>query len=172
MSYAPQYSAGTQVAAQRQLESGAIVMGLRWNAPAQDARVQPADLDALCVLFDAQDNLLDIIHPGRPRNADGTVVHTGDSKDGAGDWDNERIFVFLQALPPQVKKLVFMVATASDRPLDTVAGASCHVSDPYNDTELMRIDLTTLVGKKSHHFAVASRGPLGWRLNDGEPPND
>lgn len=157
--------------AQRKLNLSAIVMGLRWDAPQRDNGVPAADLDALCALFDARGRVLEIIHPGHPRSADGSVIHTGDSRDGAGEWDNERIFVFLQALPAHVTQLAFVVATVTNHPLNTVRGAACHVSDPYDDAELLRVDLTTLVGKKSHNVAVASRCPAGWRLGEGGPPD-
>ena len=76
-----------------------IVMGLHWDPPEDGATADPADLDTLCVLFDAQGCVLEVIHPGHPRNEDSSVVHTGDSRTGASEWDDERIFVFLAALP-------------------------------------------------------------------------
>lgn len=142
-----------------------IVMGLHWDPPRDGSDSPPADLDALCVLYDAQDRVQEVIHPGRTRGAGGTVIHTGDSKTGASAWDDERIFVFLQALPVHVTQVVFVVASTSGLPFDAVHGATCHLSDHDNDRELLRVDLTTLAGRCSHTAAIVRRGPAGWRLN-------
>lgn len=142
----------------------AIVLGLHWDPPEQDKTNRTIDLDALCALFDAQGRVLEVIHPGQTRGADGAVIHTGDSTNGASTWDDERIFVFLHALPARIARLEFMVANASGRPFDEVRGASCHLSDQYNDTELVRIDLTKLIGKRSHIVAVVFRGQTGWNF--------
>lgn len=141
-----------------------IVMGLHWDPPRDGSESPPADLDALCVLYDAQDRVQEVIHPGRTRGAAGAVIHTGDSKTGASAWDDERIIVFLQVLPERVTRVAFVVASSSGRPFDTVHGATCHLTDHDNDRELLRVDLTTLAGSCSHTAAIVRRGPAGWRL--------
>src|SRR5687767_7276576 len=65
------------------LDPSEIVMGLHWDPPQEDAVAEPDDLDALCVLLAAQGGVVEVIHPGHPRNLDGSVVHTGDSRTGA-----------------------------------------------------------------------------------------
>ncbi|MBI1942712.1 MAG: TerD family protein [Betaproteobacteria bacterium] len=139
-------------------------MGLHWDPP-EGAAADPADLDALCVLFDAQGRVLEAVHPGRPRSADGGVVHTGDSRNGANHWDDERIFVFLEALPDDVAKLALLVASASGHAFHEVRGAVCHVSDNASDLEWLRLDLTALQGERAHTVATLHRAAAGWRID-------
>jgi tellurium resistance protein TerD len=142
-----------------------IVMGLHWDPLDDGIAGQPADLDAVCVVFDLQDQVTDVIHPNRPRNADGSIIHTGDSRTGASVWDDERIFVFLEALPETVSKLAFVVVNPTGRPFHDISGASCHISDHANETELIRVDLTAITGQTSHTVAIVYRCPAGWRIS-------
>lgn len=146
-----------------------IVMGLHWDPLDDGITGQAADLDAICVALDKQDQVTDVIHPNRPRDADGSIIHTGDSTTGASVWDDERIFVFLGALPETVSKLAFVVASATGRPFHDISGASCHVSDHASETELIRVDLTALTGRTSHAVAMAYRCPAGWRISVDVP---
>jgi tellurium resistance protein TerD len=141
-----------------------IVMGLHWEPSEQGARTAPVDLDALCVLFGAHARVLEIIHPGNPRNAGGSVIHTGDSRTGASSWDDERIFVFLHALPREVTAVGFMVVSATGRPFHEVRGATCHVSDHGTEHERLRIDLTRLQGYTAWCVANVARNRSGWSL--------
>ena len=141
-----------------------IVMGLHWDPSEQDARAAPEDLDALCVLFGAHARVLEIIHPGNPRNASGSVIHTGDSRTGTSSWDDERIFVFLHALPQAVTAVGFMVVSATGRPFHEVRGASCHVSDHGTEHERVRIDLTRLQGHTACCVANVVRTGSGWNV--------
>lgn len=143
-----------------------IVMGLHWDPPPAGVT---ADLDALCVLFDPSGRNLEVIHPGHPRGADGSVVHTGDSRNGASAWDDERIFVFLDALPKAVHEFAFVVLSASGQSFDEVPGALCHVSDASSESALVRVELTSVAGRTEHLVASAHREASGWRIAAGGP---
>ena len=149
-----------------------IVMGLHWDVQQDGVTVDPADLDAVCVLFGKQRRVLEVIHPGHPRNSDGSVVHTGDSRTGAREWDNERIFVFLDALPAAVSALTFVVVSTGSRGFIEVLGASCHVSDHATEREWVRLDLTALDGRTAHCVATFYRGPTGWSMSTDAHPTD
>jgi len=153
---------GTQADAKPELKE--IVMGLHWDPPEDGLTADPADLDALCVLFDAQGRMLEVIYPGRPRNADGSVVHTGDSRTGASEWDDERIFVFLEALPAAVSALTFVVVSATGRAFHEVCGATCHVSDRASEYAWVRLELTDLAGRSGYAVATLHRGVAGWSI--------
>jgi stress response protein SCP2 len=146
-------------------DSNEIVMGLHWNPSQEGGTQDPDDLDALCVLFDAQRRVLEVIHPGNPRNATSSVIHTGDSRTGASAWDDERIFVFLDALPETVMELAFVVASATDRPLNEVCGAACHVTDHVTERKLACLELTTLERRKAHCFVMLYRGSGEWKIS-------
>lgn len=159
---------GAQFAAVPELKE--IVMGLHWSPPAKGtAAADAADLDALCVLYDAHGRVLEVVHPGRVKNGDGSVVHTGDSRNGANHWDDERIFVFLDGLPAAVQRLAFLVASASGHAFHEVRGAVCHVSDHASEHEWLRLELTGLQGKRSHTVATLQRGAASWSLAAGGP---
>ena len=139
-----------------------IVMGLQWDAPIDG---DPDDLDALCVLLDEKRRVLEVIHPGYPRNTNASVLHTGDSRTGASTWDDERIFVFLEALPQVVSALTFVVVSVTGRFFGEIPGASCHVSDRVTEGEHVRLDLTALEARMAHCIATLYRSPTGWRIS-------
>lgn len=141
-------------------------MGLRWDPPNDVRPGQSADLDALCVLFAANERVLEVIRPGHPRSVDGSVIHTGGSRSGASEWDDERIFVFLDALPEAVSKLSFLVLSVTGRSFDTIPAALCHISDRISEAPRVRVDLTALCGRTAHAVAVMGREAVGWRLTD------
>ncbi len=144
-----------------------VVMGLHWDPPKAGAPGKPADLDALCVLFDTHDRVLEVVHPGQLRSVDGSVIHTGDSRTGMNTWDDERIFVFLEALPETVSKLAFVVSSVTGEPFDAVPGAFCHVSERVSEREWARVELTALLGRTAHTAAILRRGESGWKIVAG-----
>ena len=140
-----------------------IVVGLHWDPPPEGAR-ETADLDLICVLLDAHDKVLDIVHTGHPRGVNDCVVHTGDSRNGASVWDDERVFVFTKALPPSVATLAFAVLSANGHSFDAVPGAYCHVSDQASEDVRVRTDLTALTGRTELTAALLKRSEDGWSL--------
>jgi tellurium resistance protein TerZ len=145
-----------------------VVMGLHWDPSEDDVNVHPENLDALCVLFDQEQQIVEIIHPGNPRSANGSVVHTGDSRTGASKWDDERIFVFLEALPADVTTILFVVASATGNPIRNVRGASCHISDHATEYQWVNIELTTLDTQTTYCVATLSRNLTGWEISTAE----
>ena len=146
-----------------------VIMGLRWD-PLERGKTtdeRHVDVDAFCMLFDEQRRAVDFVHPGHVRNANGSVIHTGDSITGAGAWDDERIIAFLHALPETVSALMFAVACASGRPFGEVSNASCHVTDHLTEQELLRVDLTEFGQATAHCVATLSRTSAGWKIQPG-----
>ena len=143
-----------------------VVMGLNWDPLQPDTAggAGPIDLDALCLALDEEGRMVDAVHPRRTRNANGSIVHTGDSATGASAWDDERIFVFLDALPPSVSTLEFAVSSATGQPLADVPGACCHISDRVSEREWIRVDLTAVGPHRACRVATLRRGLHGWRI--------
>ena len=148
------------------LNSTEIVMGLHWDPP-EGGIADAADLDALCFLFDAQDRLLEVVHPGHRQNANGSVLHTGDSTSGASVWDDERVFVFLDALPETVAALAFVIVSASRHALSDVRGAYCHLSDHVTDDVHVRVDLSVLESQEAASIATLHRRGTAWEVRAG-----
>jgi tellurium resistance protein TerZ len=151
--------------AQEKPELKEVVMGLHWDPLEGNSNVHPENLDALCVLFDQEQQIVEIIHPGKPRSSNGSVVHTGDSRTGASPWDDERIFVFLEALPANVTTLLFIVASATGKPIHKVRGAACHISDHATEYQWVNMDLTTLDTQTTCCVATLSRSLTGWEIS-------
>jgi tellurium resistance protein TerZ len=147
------------------LTAQGLVYGVHWSPPA--GRVEPANLDAICELCDANGVRLEVVSPERLASSNGSVVHTGDSRTGASPWDDERVFVFLDALPPTVRRLEFRVASRDGRRLCDVPGASCHVRDYRTEEELLNLKLTTLEPSAECLVAIVERQPAGWTLRGG-----
>ncbi len=147
-----------------------VVLGLHWDPDDAGPCSAPVDLDALCVLYAPDGEVREVIHPGHPCSRDGSVVHTGDSRTGASVWDDERVFVFLAALPADIVELAFIVISASPRSFDQVRGASCHLSDRVSETEWVRTDLTALTGHVACTVATLRRDAAAWRIvTDAQP---
>ena len=149
------------------LKSTEIVMGLHWDPP--DDRADAVDLDALCFLYDAQGRVLEVIHPGHRQNANGSVLHTGDAVSGASTWDDERVFVFLDALPDTVAALGFAVVSASRHPFNDVRGASCHLTDHTTDDVHVRVDLSALDSQESAWISTLQRNDRAWEFRPAPP---
>src|SRR5689334_11270653 len=91
-----------------------VVFGVRWSKqPPSSGGVKNKgiDIDASCVLLDDQQHVIDVVDPTKLRSSDGSVLHTGDSKSGGGSWDDERIYVFLSALPARTASVLFQVTS-------------------------------------------------------------
>jgi len=142
-----------------------IVMGLHWEPPRAGDSAPPADLDALCILHGRRGEIVDVISPDHPRTDNDSVVHTGDSRNGSSSWDDERIFVFLDALPPVVSALTFVVLDTRGRGFAELQGAFCHLSDRVTERELTRFALRPLAATSTQAIASIERGPTGWRLD-------
>ncbi len=151
-----------------------LVVGLRWD-PVEGAGAPfdpPADLDVSCVSFDEHGKVVDIVHPGRPRNANNSVIHTGDSTTGAGKWDDESIFVFPEAVPVPVSSLTFVVAGVNGGSFGPVPRASCHVSDRITESERLRVELNDIGPGSVHCVATLYRSESGWKIHPGaQNPN-
>ena len=144
--------------------------GIALDSSARTRRaLETANLDAICVLLDSQARRLERVCPGRLANVNGSVIHTGDSRSGESPWDDERVFVFLDALPTTVHSLVFGVVSANGRPFCDVPGASCHLSDYMTEDELLSVELTGLGQIKEYCVATLERSALGWMMREGAP---
>lgn len=87
------------------------VAALGWDLKKFDR--DPPDLDTSVFLLDRTDKTRedeDFIFYNNPAGCGGLVRHTGDSRTGAGEGDDETIFIDLQSLPFDVMKVVFVVS--------------------------------------------------------------
>ncbi len=150
-------------------EFGELVIGLRWDAMQSryGATTMAVDLDIACLLLDRDSHIIEVIHPGNPRYANDSIIHTGDSTTGAGEWDDERIFVFPAAVPQFVAALTFAAASISGRPFADIPGSICHVSDHATEREWIRCELAQLGATSACAIATLYRAAGAWRICRG-----
>lgn len=145
-----------------------VVAGLRWDPIDEPKAHAPADLDLSCVLLDHSGKVVERFHPHDPRSKEAAVIHTGDSSTGAGDWDDERVFVFLYALQPSICAVAFVVS-APNRTFGDINNAWCQITSHNDEQELLRVHITPLGDQSVHCVATLRRTPAGWEIAPGAP---
>jgi tellurium resistance protein TerD len=125
----------------------AVVVGLGWDV--RTTTGVDYDLDASALLCGANGKVLSDNHfvfYNNLTSPDGTVVHTGDNRTGAGEGDDEQININLADMAPEVEKIVIPVsiddAVASGQNFGQVSNAFIRVLNQANNTELARFDLS------------------------------
>ena len=122
------------------------------------------DLDASCLLFDGNRRMVDEVWFRQLSSKDGSIVHSGDNRTGAGDGDDETINVDLSRVPSSVRTLVFTVNSFQGDSFERIANAYCRLVDLTTGREMARYDLT---GEGSHTgqvMAKLTRNGQGWDM--------
>ena len=86
-----------------------ITVGLGWDTNKYDGG-KDFDLDVSLFLTNAAGKVegeRNFVFFNNPQNENGSVVHTGDNRTGAGDGDDEQIKIELAAVPANVEKIAF-----------------------------------------------------------------
>ena len=87
------------------------LIGLGWDTNSYDGQAQ-FDLDAsafVCGSTGKVRNDLDFIFYNNLKSTDGSVIHTGDNRDGEGDGDDEKIIIDFSKVPADVTKIAITV---------------------------------------------------------------
>jgi len=114
-------------------------MGLGWDV----AVGRPAiDLDASCILFDANKNMVDAVWFQQLRSKDGSIQHTGDNLTGDGEGDDESIIVDLSRVPANVQTLTFTVNSFRGQTFQEVDNAFCRLVNLANNQEIAKYTLS------------------------------
>jgi tellurium resistance protein TerD len=124
-----------------------VNIGVGWDVNAFDSDV--IDLDVSAILLD-KDNMTrideDFVFYNNPESQNAEVKHKGDSRTGAGDGDDEIIFVDLNALPFDIMRVLFVLSiykgNEKEQHLDQVQGAFIRLVNADNRTEITRYDLS------------------------------
>lgn len=155
------------VAVKAKTEKKGFFSGLLSSVPAVTEAPSSIDLDASCVMFDANKNLVDTVWFRQLKSKDGSVVHTGDNMTGEGTGDDESILVDLEALPSNVETLVFVITSFRGQKFTEVESAFCRVVDTSNGKngkELARFELSEKVDKTANIIAKVSREGGTWSM--------
>lgn len=147
-----------------------VAMGLGWDVAkkkgffggAKDG--DPVDLDASCLMFDAAGNLIDTVWFGQLRSKDGSILHTGDNRTGAGDGDDEVINVRLNEVPANIQTLVFTVNSFTGQNFSTIENAFCRIVNMANNAELARFNLSNAGSHTAQVMSKLFRKDGGWEF--------
>jgi len=146
-----------------------IIMGLGWDPVKRKGWFgggsTAIDLDASCLVFNAQNALADAVWFGQLKSKDGSIVHTGDNRTGDGDGDDEQIIVHLSDIPASVSSMIFVINSFRGQTFDKIENAFCRIVDADNNKELMRYDLSD----KGRHTGLIMvkiyRKDGGWKVH-------
>jgi tellurium resistance protein TerD len=124
-----------------------LVVGLGWDARATDGA--PFDLDGAVFLLNQSGKVrsdADLIFYNNLKSADGSVVHSGDNRTGAGEGDDETISIDLSKVPADVDKIVVGVtiheADSRRQNFGMVGKAFIRCINANGNTEIARYDLS------------------------------
>lgn len=149
----------------------AVVMGLGWDAKKKRGFLgfgggdQEIDLDASCILFDGQQNMVDVVWFRQLRSQDGSILHTGDNRTGQGDGDDEQIIVQLDQVPPHVQSLVFVVNSFTGQNFSQIESAFCRLIDKNTGTEVAKYNLSSGGPHTAQVMAKVYRHNGEWKMH-------
>ncbi len=148
-----------------------VTMGLGWDAIKSKGffgfggKTETVDLDASVVMFDESNRPVDVVWFRQLKSKDGSVVHTGDNRTGAGDGDDEQINVDLSSVPPNVKSLVFTVNSFTGQNFSTVENAYCRLINAGNNQEVARFNLSVQGSHTAQIMAKLYRHNGEWKMH-------
>jgi tellurium resistance protein TerZ len=148
-----------------------ITMGLGWDAIKKGgffgfgSKTESVDLDASCVMFDESNRPVDVVWFRQLKSRDGSIVHTGDNRTGAGDGDDEQIIVDLSRVPASVKSLVFTVNSFTGQNFSQVENAFCRIINASNQQEVARYDLSVQGSHTAQIMAKLYRHNGEWKMH-------
>ena len=153
-----------------------IKMGLGWDVGAAPQKSGgflgglfggggSIDLDASCIMLDANKQMVDAIWFGQLQSKDSSIQHTGDNRTGAGDGDDEVINVNLSRIPDHVQALVFTVNSFTGQTFATVNNAFCRLVNASNNSEVARYDLSAQGSHTALILAKIYRHNGEWKMH-------
>ena len=123
------------------------MMGLGWDTNRYEGSAQ-FDLDLILFMCDGNGRCVDekhMIFYGNLQDPDGSVIHSGDNRTGAGDGDDENATVNFDKIPQNVEKIVAAVAIyearANNQNFGLVDNAYIRMVNLETQEEILRYDL-------------------------------
>ena len=124
-----------------------ITVGLGWDVNRYDSG-EAFDLDASAFMLTANGKVTgdaDFVFYGNAAHPSGAVNYGGDNRTGAGEGDDEQIFVDLSKVPANIEKIDFTVtiydADARRQNFGQVSNAFVRIVDDASGNEIIRYDL-------------------------------
>jgi tellurium resistance protein TerD len=124
-----------------------LQIGLGWDVRATDGAA--FDLDGVVFLLNQAGKVrldADFIFYNNLKSADGSVVHSGDNRTGAGEGDDESVTIDLSRVPVDVDRIAVAVtiheAEARRQNFGMVSKAFVRCVNVANNAEIARYDLS------------------------------
>lgn len=144
-----------------------VQLGLGWDPIRRRSlfghREAEIDLDASAVMF-ADHTAVDLVFFNQLSSRDGSVVHQGDNRTGAGDGDDEVILIDLTRVPVHVTSVVFLVTSYEGQTFQEVDKSFCRLVDHTTGTELARYTLSGGEAATGMIMARVYRAGRDWKL--------
>jgi tellurium resistance protein TerZ len=130
------------------------------------------DLDASCMMFDSNKQLVDTVWFLQLQSHDGSIRHSGDNLTGDGAGDDEVINVDLTRIPSNVQSLVFVITSFRGQTFDKVDSAFCRLVDVTKNKELARYTLSDKTPVTAQVMAKVYKENGEWMMQAiGAPTN-
>ena len=132
----------------QQQKSGGGFLGGLFGGGGSSSGGASVDCDSSVIMLkgDRVQQREDIVYFGNLKGANGAVTHTGDNLTGAGDGDDEVIFVELNSIPQEYNKLIFVVniydSVKRKQHFGMIQNAYIRVVDATTNKELLRYNLS------------------------------
>ena len=124
-----------------------MVVGLGWDTRSTDGA--EFDLDGAVFLLDSAGKVrsdADFVFYNNLKSTDGSIVHSGDNRTGAGDGDDETVTIDLSKVPADVDKIAVAVtiheADKRNQNFGQVSKAFIRCVNAAGNTEIARYDLS------------------------------
>jgi tellurium resistance protein TerD len=139
-----------------------LLIGVGWELLAFDGN--PIDLDVSCFLLNKNEKTRvdsDFVFYNNTEGCNRAVIHNGDNRTGAGDGDDETMFIKLNDIPFEVLRLVFVLSIyrgdEKESYLSKLRNCYIRVVNQDNNQEVCRYEIDEdVVGKKETAMLAAS----------------
>lgn len=123
-----------------------MIIASGWDINVFDSEAPDLDLSIILIGKDGKTRVdEDFVFYNNPKDADGAVMHHGDSRTGAGDGDDETISVDLNKLPFDVVQILVILSIykgdEKQQELCMVKNAFVRILNADTQIELLRYDL-------------------------------
>ncbi len=155
-----------------------VMIGLGWDEVQQKKKgffsAKPQDIDCDASAFLLSGGKLrgkeDIVYFGNLRHKSGTVQHMGDNLTGAGEGDDEQIYVDLAQVPSEYDRIVIVVniyqAVQRKQHFGMIQNAFIRLVDGRNNNEMCHYSLTDdYSGMTAMIFGEVYRHNGEWKFN-------
>lgn len=152
-----------------------VIVGLGWDEASVNLNSKsrtPIDCDASALLLKGGRlvDKKDIVYFANLYHASGTVEHMGDNVTGAGDGDDEQIYIDLDRVPAEYDKIVIVVnvfnAVHKQQHFGMIQNAFIRIMDEKSKQELCRYNLSDdYTGMTAMIFGEVYRYNGEWKFN-------